>query len=66
MSERMNGWLSLFRLVTPALLGVVLWVVQDMSHDLKTLKNDYYHELSGIKDRLGQIEGRLSVAAKTR
>ena len=63
--DRVNGWAVLFRFVTPALLGILVWTVQDIKTDMrviaidvKALSNDYLHELSEIKDRLGVIEGR--------
>ena len=71
-SDDGNGWLAIFRVVTPALIGVVLWIVTtgradtreelaDIRDDLKTLSNDYLHELSAIKERLGRIEARNQV-----
>ena len=71
-SDDGNGWLAIFRVVTPALIGVVLWIVTtgradtreelaDIRGDLKTLSNDYLHELSAIKERLGRIEARNQV-----
>lgn len=56
--DTLNGWGAIFRLITPALLSVLLWIVQDMRQDLKVLQNDYFHELSAIKERLGRIEQR--------
>ena len=69
LSERLNGWMALFRIVTPSLLAVLIWVVTngqsqvnasmlEIRSDLKKLSNDYYHQLGDIKDRLGRIEGR--------
>ena len=67
--QAVDNWAVIFRLVTPALLGVLVWVntVGNASRDraleriderLAKLSNDFYHELGGIKDRLGRIEGR--------
>ena len=65
MMNGVNGFGAIFRLVTPALLGVCLWLMQDLKHDLgglrvevRVMSNDYLHEIAAIKDRLGQIEGR--------
>ena len=67
--QAINGWGAVFRLVTPALLGVLVWIttsgnahrdrqMERIDTSLHTLSNDYYHQLSDIKDRLGRIEGR--------
>ena len=69
--DRVNGWAVLFRFVTPALLGILIWTVQDikvdmriLAIDVKALSNDYLHELSEIKDRLGAMEGRSGVRTR--
>ena len=63
LADSANGWMALFRVVTPALLGVLIWIVTtglgDIRTALKALQNDYYHELVSVKERLGRIEIRL-------
>ena len=67
-----DGWLAIFRLVTPALLTLLLWIVttglgevkQDLQHvqgNVEQLRNDYFHELVLIKERLTRIETKLSL-----
>ena len=59
--DAINGWMAIFRVVTPALLGVVLWVLTDIKTDLTVLKNDYHHELISVRERLKSIEVRLMI-----
>ena len=76
-AETVNGWGSVFRLVTPALIGVLIWIVTngqaqvhaslgEIRGELKTLSNDYFHQLAEIKERLGHIEGRNVVIDKVK
>lgn len=39
-------------------LGDLRTSLRDIQGEVKTLANDYLHELGEIKERLGQIEGR--------
>ena len=59
--EAMNGLTIVFRFITPAFLGLLIWMVQDMQQDLKTLRNDYYHQLISINERIGKLEARNTV-----
>ena len=77
--DKANGWMALFRIVTPALLAVMLWVLQDsradtyrqvaeIKFDIKdirsTLSNHVQSELSSIKERLVAVETQLKVLVK--
>ena len=71
--ERVNGFGALFRFVTPAFLGVLLWIAQDLKQDVaglrievRVMSNDYLHALASIKDRLGAIEGRNTILNERR
>ena len=70
--DTINGWGAVFRLVTPALLSVLIWIVTSgnshrdalldrISLRLDVLSNDYLHALGDIKERLGRIEARNTV-----
>lgn len=60
-----NGFGILFRFITPAFLGVLIWSVQDikadvrsLAEDVKTLTNHQASEAAALKERLGRLEER--------
>jgi len=38
-ADKINGWASVFRLVTPILLGIVLWILSNLAADVKEVKS---------------------------
>ena len=78
MKDRFNGIGQVLRFITPLLVSIGLWVLQDMRAEqartqsslavmelkIDKLSNDYFRQLMDIKERLGGIEGRMGVAKK--
>ena len=79
MSERTNGWLSLLRLLTPLMIGVLLaqfnWNFADQREFRKEMKGDIVQirvslenhlrtDFAEVKNRLIAIETLLQIKGK--
>jgi len=66
LSDKINGWMWILRLILPALITIMLFMVHDIRSNQRILctsfddiKDNLHHEVLEIKQRLTAVETLL-------
>jgi len=59
MADKINGWMMVFRLILPIMVGFMIFQLGHIESEIRQLRNEYYHEIRTISERLARLETKL-------